>query len=110
MLKQEGGLSSVNFLQQEKGDCHQSTSCNRGKGEGGIWMLKLWTAVSQKLFNYRLGTVNSNTVNPKFHLKSNFLSEPIISCLRDNSNEATIQRDKSKKFVIQSFNSKKFVI
>ena len=70
------------------------------------------------------------TVNPKFHLNQTFLSEPIISCLRANSNKATIQRDKSnkaiiqrhksrkclnqsfnsKKFVIQSFNSKKFVI
>ena len=85
---------------------------------------------TQCFYHYRLGLVNSNTVNPKFHLNQTFYLSLIISCLRANSNEATIQRDKSdkvtiqrdksknflnqsfnpKKFLIQSFNSKKFLI
>ena len=66
-----------------------------------------------------LDPVNSKTVNPKFHLNQTFYLSLLFSCLRANSNEATIQRDKSnkaiiqrdksKKFLNQSFNSKKFL-
>ena len=49
-------------------------------------------SIADKLYGFDM--VNSNTVNPKFHLNQTFF----INLLSDA--KAKIQRDKSKKFVI----------